>query len=166
MNRQLAPKARKNKLIVKELENEVLVYDENNFKAHCLNTTSALVWKFCDGRTSIPRMTQLLEKEMSVVVPEQTVWLALKQLEASRLLDVSVAQPAWMPHVSRRAVMRAIGIAAVALPIVTTITNPTAAAAASCVPNGQPCVGAGQGNCCVGGSIICGGSPNGTCHPS
>jgi hypothetical protein len=155
MNSRFAPRARQNKLIVKELENEVLVYDENNYKAHCLNKTSVLVWKFCDGRTSIPRMTQLLEKEMSVTVPEQTVWLALKQLEASRLLDVPAADQAWLPQVSRRAVMRTIGIAAVALPIVTTITNPTAAAAASCQTAGQPCTGAGLGNCCPGMGLAC-----------
>jgi hypothetical protein len=161
---QLAPKARRHKLIVKELPGEVLVYDERNHNAHCLNQTAALVWKFCDGRTTIPKMTRLLEKEMSVAVPEQMVWLAIKQLEGSRLLDMSVTQQTWIPQTSRRAVLRTIGITAVALPLITTITNPTAAAAASCVALGQPCVGAGVGNCCPGPSIICGGTPNGTCH--
>lgn len=161
---QLAPKARKDKLIVKELPGEVLVYDENNHKAHCLNETAALVWKFCDGRTSIPKMMRLLEKEMSVAVAEQTVWLAIRQLDASRLLDIPVAQQAWIPKTSRRAVMRTIGIAAVALPLITTITNPTAAAAASCVAVGQPCTGGpGAGNCCAG--LFCN-PPNTTCSAS
>jgi hypothetical protein len=160
MNRsnQLFPKARRREIIVKELENEVLVYDETNHKAHCLNQTAALVWKFCDGRTSIPRMTQLLEKETSGTVPEQTVWLAIKQLEGSRLLDVPAAQRALIPQVSRRAVMRTIGIAAIALPIITTITNPTAASAASCKTAGQPCTGAGLGNCCPGMGLACQGA--------
>ena len=160
MKNRFAPKARKDKLIVKELNGEVLVYDENNHKAHCLNETAALVWKFCDGRTSIPKLTRLLEKEMNVAMPEQTVWLALRQLEGSRLLDVPVSAQARIPQTSRRAVMRTIGIAAVALPLITTITNPTAAAAATCVPLGQPCVGAGLGNCCPGPGITC----FGTCH--
>ena len=56
----VAPKARKHELIVKELSDETLVYDETTHKAHCLNQTAALVWKFCDGRTSIPQMTRLL----------------------------------------------------------------------------------------------------------
>ncbi|MDX6288278.1 MAG: hypothetical protein QOH42_77 [Blastocatellia bacterium] len=149
---QLAPKARKNKLIVKELPGEVLIYDEDNHKAHCLNETAALVWKFCDGRTSIPKMTRLLEKEMNVAVPQQMVWLAIKELEGSRLLDMSATQQSWIPQTSRRAVLRTIGIAAVALPLITTITNPTAAAAATCVPGGQPCSppGSNPGNCCPG----------------
>jgi hypothetical protein len=159
---KLAPKARKNKLIVKELSNEVLIYDENNHQAHCLSETAALVWKFCDGRTSIPKMRQLLEKEMSVTVPEQTVWLALKQLEGSRLLDVSVAPQTRFPRTSRRAVMRNMGIAAVALPLITSVRTAAAVAAASCVPLGQPCVGAGVGNCCPGQFIAC--APNNICH--
>jgi hypothetical protein len=164
MTSRLAPKARKSKLIVKELSNEVLIYDENNHQAHCLNETAALVWKFCDGRTSIPKMRQLLEKEMSVTVPEQTVWLALKQLEGSRLLDMSVTPQARLQRTSRRAVMQTMGIAAVALPLITSVRAAAAVAAASCVPLGQPCVGAGLGNCCPGASVACGGSPNGTCH--
>jgi hypothetical protein len=44
-----APKARKERLVVKELAQETLVYDENNHKAHCLNPTAALVWKFCES---------------------------------------------------------------------------------------------------------------------
>jgi hypothetical protein len=149
---QLAPKARKNKLIVKELPGEVLIYDETNHKAHCLNETAALVWRLCDGRTSIPKMTRLLEKEMSVVVPEQMVWLAIKQLDESRLLDMSLTRQTWIPQTSRRAVLRTIGIAAVALPLITTITNPTPAAAATCVPGGQPCSppNSNPGNCCPG----------------
>lgn len=156
MTSKLAPKARKNKLIVKELSNEVLIYDENNHQAHCLNETAALVWKFCDGRTSIPKMRHLLEKEMSLAVPEQTVWLALKQLEASRLLDVPARPPTQIPHTSRRAVMRTIGIAAVALPLITSINASAAVAAASCRASGQSCTGSPQGTCCPG--LFCNGT--------
>jgi hypothetical protein len=156
MTSKLAPKARKNKLIVKELSNEVLIYDENNHQAHCLNETAALVWKFCDGRTSIPKMTRRLEKQLSVVVPEQTVWLALKQLEASRLLDVPVTRQARIPHTSRRTAMRTIGITAVALPLITSINASAAVAAASCRAIGQSCTGSPQGTCCPG--LFCNGT--------
>jgi len=161
MTRKLAPKARKNNLIVKEISNEVLIYDENNHQAHCLNETAALVWKFCDGHTSIPKMRQLLEKEMSLAVPEQTVWLALKQLEGSCLLDLPVTPRAGIPHASRRAVMRTIGIAAVALPLITSIHAAPAAAAGSCRTGGQTCSppSSNPGNCCAGfacnGAGIC-----------
>jgi len=162
MTSKLAPKARKNKLIVKELSNEVLIYDENNHQAHCLNETAALVWKFCDGRTSIPKMRQLLEKEMRLAVPEQTVWLALKQLEGSRLLDMPVTSQARIPQTSRRTVMRTMGIAAaVSLPLITSINAAGAVAAASCIPLGQPCTSTPQ--CCPGPAIACAGPGPLTC---
>jgi len=39
------PLARKDQLIVKEVDDEVLVYDLKTDQAHCLNKTAALVWK-------------------------------------------------------------------------------------------------------------------------
>jgi hypothetical protein len=39
------PRVRKKNLIIDELADEVLVYDLDRHKAHCLNRTAALVWK-------------------------------------------------------------------------------------------------------------------------
>jgi len=152
-NDRPAPKARKERLVVKELAKETLVYDEDNHKAHCLNPTAAIVWKFCDGRTSVPMMTRRLEKELSAAIPEQMVWLAIRRLEESRLLEAPVANPDWIPQTSRRELVRRLGIAAVALPIITSIQAPAAAQAATCVPLNGTCTGAGQGNCCAG--LLC-----------
>ena len=44
------PTARKSGLVVQEMPDELLVYDTENNKAHCLNTTAAFVWKSCDGK--------------------------------------------------------------------------------------------------------------------
>jgi Coenzyme PQQ synthesis protein D (PqqD) len=158
MKRKLAPKARKENLIVKELADEVLVYDENNHNALCLNHTAALVWKFCDGRSSIPQITRLLEKEMSANVTEPTVWLALKQLDESSLLEASLAQHTWMPQTSRRELVRRIGLAAIALPLISSVKTANAVAVSSCRTVGQPCTGAGLGNCCPGLGLACQGA--------
>ena len=56
------PLARKDALIVSELEDEVLVYDLKRDKAHCLNSTAASVWKRCDGKLAVTDMTRLLKK--------------------------------------------------------------------------------------------------------
>lgn len=147
----VAPKARQRALIVKELAGETLVYDEHNHRAHCLNQTAALVWKFCDGRTSIPAIAKLLEKEVSVSVPEPLVWLAIKQLEDSRLLDAAARPSATLPQRSRRELMRRIGVGAIALPIITSLLAPAAAQAATCRTLNQSCIGGpGQGTCCAG----------------
>ena len=52
------PTARSANLTVQELADETLIFDHQNHKAHCLNRTTALVWKLCDGRTSLAAMAQ------------------------------------------------------------------------------------------------------------
>lgn len=141
-----------------------LVHDESNHQAHCLNQTAAFVWKHCDGHRSIPTLARLMEKEIGTAVSEQTIRLALKQLEQSRLLEASRSASAWLPQTSRQELMRTLGVTAVALPIVISVVAPSAAAAASCVAVNQPCTGIGQGNCCVG-LRCCGTSFNGANCP-
>ena len=46
------PRMREQGLITDELPDEILVYDLDRHKAHCLNRTAALVWRQCDGKTS------------------------------------------------------------------------------------------------------------------
>jgi hypothetical protein len=149
-----SPKARQSQLVIKELANETLVYDESNHQAHCLNQTAAFVWKHCDGRRSIPTLARLMEKEMNAAVSEQAVRFAIKQLEESRLLEASTSKPIWA-GLSRREMVRTIGITAVALPIITSIVAPRAAQAATvapCQPRGFFCSppNGTQGNCCAG----------------
>jgi hypothetical protein len=136
-----APLARKDGLLVQELSHEVLVYDLERDKAHCLNPTAALIWKHCDGRTSVNEITRLLEKSSGVSVDEDVVWCALNQLEKDRLLQEPMAWPAGVERISRRELVRRLGIgAAIAIPLVTSIIAPTAAYAGSPLCNtGTPC---------------------------
>lgn len=139
---QALPRARRAQLIVKELANETLVYDEESHEAHCLNQTAAFVWKHCDGRTSVAKMGRLLEQQAKSEVPEQLIWAALEQLEKSHLLEAVASRPAQMNRMSRRELIRRLGIgAAITLPVVVSIVAPTAAEAASttCSPVGGPC---------------------------
>jgi hypothetical protein len=154
---ETTPRARKEGLLVQELSDEVLVYDLECDKAHCLNPTAALVWKHCDGRTSVEQITRLLEKSLGTIVDEDVVWCALNQLEKDKLLGDKVAWPMGMERISRRTLIRRVGMAAVLLPLITTITAPTAQAGTSnCVPQGGACSGATLPCCgalsCIGGA--------------
>src|SRR5260370_7633415 len=83
-------------------------------------------------------MAQLLEDEMKTPVANEVVWFALEQLRKSRLLQESWVAPAQMEQMSRRVMVRRLGIAAaVTVPLVTSIIAPTAAAAATCVQPGD-----------------------------
>lgn len=129
------PRARKASLIVKEVDDETLVYDLETDKAHCLNSTAARVWKDCDGQTSVGEIATRLGAEANTAVDENVVWLALDQLEKFKLLDKPVDKPAvFLSNMSRRQVIRALGVAAIVLPVVTTIVVPRASAQGSPQP--------------------------------
>jgi hypothetical protein len=138
------PLARKEGLFIQELQGEVLVYDLERDKAHCLNSTAALIWQNCDGQTTILEMRDVLEESLGVSVKEDVIWCALNQLQKDFLLEKPIVWPTGIPPISRRALVLRLGIAAVLLPMVTTITTPTAYAAVSCV---GPCIG---GTCPAG----------------
>src|SRR6266851_3883161 len=122
--REQLPLARTDQLIVKEVDDEVLVYDLKNDKAHCLNDTAAKVWKNCDGKKSIGEIQASLADEASAPVDEGVVWLALDQLEKFKLLAEVPTAPAVFAGMSRRQLMRNLGVAAIALPVVVSIISP------------------------------------------
>ena len=47
------PKAKTERLIVREIDSETLVYDRGRNAASCLNESAARVWRECDGETSV-----------------------------------------------------------------------------------------------------------------
>jgi hypothetical protein len=142
-----SPRARREGLVVRELPGEVLVYDLSRDKAHCLNSTSALVWEHCDGQTSVRKIAGLLEDECGASVNEDVVWLALRQLQRLHLLEERVMRPAGAARTSRRQMMRGMSVAALLLPAIISINAPAAWAQGSCVPAGQSCA---TGQCCPG----------------
>ena len=155
------PKARQERLIVKELPEEVLVYDLEHDQAHCLNHTSALIWKNCDGTRTVAQLRELIEKNAGSPVPEEMVWLALDQLETFRLLDKMPSRPTQFAGMTRRDMVRRVGIAALALPVILSIVAPTAQAQASLLPPGACC---GNPNQCQSNSCtqnpICSATPS------
>lgn len=126
------PIARKNDLVVQEMPGEVLVYDLKTNKAHCLNETSAHVWKSCDGKTSIGDIVRSFEANVGSKVTEDFVWLAIDQLNENGLLEAGVA-PRFAGE-SRRSVIKKIGLASVvALPVIASLVAPKSAmASVSC----------------------------------
>ena len=158
------PRARRDDLVVKEMPDEVLIYDLQSDKAHCLNRTAALVWNYCDGRTTVATMAGRLKQELDIAVDERVVWLALDQLSKKNLLDEEILPPASMAGINRRHMMRAMGLAAVvAVPMVISIVAPVPAQAGSLGGTGDPCCTGAQcaSGLCNGAGTGC--NPPGTC---
>jgi hypothetical protein len=73
------------------------------------------------------------------VMTEQMVWLALEQLGRDHLLEERMKWPAAIPHLSRREVMR-LGLgAAIAVPIIVSISAPLPAQAGTCKAKNANC---------------------------
>ena len=83
----LDPLARKEGLIVEQMPDEVLVYDLDRHKAHCLNRTAAFVWQHCDGKSDVSKIARRMEKEFNATVTDDVVYLALDQLGKDHLLE-------------------------------------------------------------------------------
>ena len=162
-----APRARTQGLIVQELPDEVLIYDRERDKAHCLNQTAALVWKYLDGKNSVANITQKLEQDLKTHIDEKIVWYALDQFSKDHLLEDAFVPPTLFVGMSRREMVRALGVAAaIALPLVTSIVAPTPAQASTCGTTGSPCSSGSQccsGTCSSGPASCVPAQPAGSC---
>lgn len=148
------PRARAERMVVRELPDEVLVYDLDTHRAVCLNSTAAEVWRLCDGRRTPADIREALEKSSGGHVPEELVWLALEQLGRDNLLDACPPRPVGLAGLSRRDMIKRVGLAAaLTLPAVSSIVAPTPAEASSCLPAGASCSTTAQ--CCSG--LVCDG---------
>jgi hypothetical protein len=132
---QQTPQARDEGLVVHELADEVLVYDLERHRSHCLNHTAALIWRRCDGRTTVNEMAAQLQQELGVPGAEETIWIALQRLGRAHLLRERLPASAGPARSSRRALIRTLAMAG-GLAMVTSIVAPEAYAAAS---NGVSC---------------------------
>jgi len=148
------PRSRSENLVIRELDDETLVYDMERDEAHCLNQTAALVWEQCDGKTTAAQAARSLQSKLDAAVDADLVWLAVKQLKRFHLVEAT----AKAPSVSRRDLVLKYAPAALVLPVIISITSPTPAQAATC---GQPCTT--QFQCPAG--CICNFS-SGTCVPN
>jgi len=173
-NSQQRPIARKDGLVIQEMPDEVLVFDMETNKAHCLNETAAFVWKACDGVNSVTEITKSFGNQSGKPVDENLVWLAIDQLNENNLLAEAV-QTNYNGQ-SRREVIKKIGLAAViALPIVSSLVAPTAAFAVACSgtvasctsPSGAACDAGTPCTGCATPPCMCnGGTGAGSCVPT
>src|SRR5436190_204229 len=126
------PRARKEGLLIERLPDEVLVYDLDRKTAHCLNGSAALIWNHCDGKTSVEGILSFLQQKSQEKVSQDVVWLGLDHLYEARLIETRVVRPGVKGKLSRRDLVKRIGLA-VSIPLVASILAPTASAALSCV---------------------------------
>ncbi len=133
----MKPKSRKEDLVVQEANGEVLIYDLRSDKAFCLNETSALVWNACDGNRDVNEIRRDVSKRLNTEADHDLIWLALDQLKQQDLLAAETTPESPLNGLSRREVIKKIGLSsAIALPVVLSLVAPKATMAQTCLPNG------------------------------
>lgn len=145
MKKEFTPKSRREKLVIQELDGEVLIYDLQSDKAFCLNITSSLVWQACDGSKNVSEISEWVSEKLNAANNEDLVWLALDQLKKENLME-ETNLPNKFKGLKRREVIKKIGLASVvALPVIASLSAPVAGATGTCttVMNGCNC-GAGD----------------------
>ena len=153
--------ARDEELVVKELSDEVIIYDLRQHKAHCLNQTAAFVWNHCDGETTADEIAKLMEEEWRTPVNADAVWFALDKLSKADLLQERIILPEAKAGLSRRNAVRRLGFGALmAAPLVMSLVSPHAASAATVPPVCATCRKKSDGAC----PSLCGPTVLGTCY--
>ena len=89
---------------------------------HTLNPTAASVWMQCDGQTTLDGIAARLSPDVPGAARDALVRLTLRELDEARLL---VPMPSADPQLSRRELIRRAGVAAILLPVVSSIVAPT-----------------------------------------
>jgi hypothetical protein len=167
------PTARRKEIITKEVDGELLIYDRARDKAHCLNPLAGAIWQHCDGLSTAREIAKSLTRKSDSAVDERVVWLGLEELRRSHLLEEASDKKQWpqiLAGMSRREAIRRIGLgAAITLPIVVSMTAPTAVeAAVSCGAKCHPCMTSSQccGTCFPAGTVPnCGNGGGSRCGP-
>jgi hypothetical protein len=157
----MKPEARKDALLVEELQDETLVYDTKRQKAFCLNRTTAAVWQKCDGNTSTEQISRRVCDELGIDRGKDPdagldlIELALNRLARARLLSESSCAGLQAPRYSRRELARRIvymGGFVTLVPTIFAINATAAVAAATCV---SVCNSFNVGRCCCRPRRIC-----------
>ena len=113
-------------LLAEELPDELLIYDTKRHRAHCLNRTSAAVWRVCDGVASARSISDRLQRELGVELEEELILLATRQLKAAGLIEGAFEDPKARPLTKSDARLReASAHTALPLPAVRSIVVPT-----------------------------------------
>lgn len=161
---KITPLARKNNIVVQELDNEILIYDLETDKVFGLNETSALVWQFSDGNRNISEIAQAVSRKLNSSIGEELIWLALGKLEKENLIAGEI--PENYEGATRREVIKKVGLASmVALPMISSLIAPISAQAQSscgaspfslgCTCNNSSLCTSGCCNFPAGGSGVC-----------
>jgi hypothetical protein len=142
------PLARSERLLVENIDDETVIYDEDTKVAHALKPLAAAVFLYADGKNSIAEIAELSSYRLAMTVTEAQVDEAVAELDNCALLDAPELESTG--GVSRREALRrfgAVGVAAGAgTMLISSIAAPMASAAGLAGFGAPYLCGTGDGN--------------------
>lgn len=127
---QIAPVKRLDGLETMNVVSELIVYDTQRHHIHQLNSTAATIWRLCDGRRTIEEIADEAARELGGRLDIEVVELAFAALSRAELINGPPDNKAIgqrRPRISRRLALKGT----IALPVIVSMTAPTAQAGAS-----------------------------------
>jgi hypothetical protein len=124
-------------VIFEELEDEIVIYDEHDNEAHCLDAIAAFVWSRCDGERTVKQLRSELSHHLDQPVSKQQIMDLLAMMNAKNLLEPEQMAGDHKPLSRRKVLHRAVVVGTVGVSI-QSIVAPTPTHAASCGNGGSP----------------------------
>jgi len=122
------PLARSERLLVENIDDETVIYDEESKAAHALKPLAAAVFSFADGKNSLGDIAELASYRLGAPVTEAQVSEAVAELDGCALLDAPALE--LEGGVSRRDALKRFGAVGVAAGASTVLISSIAAPAA------------------------------------
>lgn len=104
------PCARSERLLIENIDDETVIYDEESKTAHALKPLAAAVFLYADGKNSLGEIAELASYRLGTAVSEAQISEAVTELDECALLDV----PELEDGVSRRDALKRFGAVGVA----------------------------------------------------
>lgn len=139
-------------LLRHELDGQVLIYDAREDRVHLLDTTTGHVFELLqeEGKTRESIVSELASR-MNSIETDSLLQLSLDELRKADLLENAATPMPALSDITRRDLLRKVGLAgaaAVLIPAIATLTATSAYAQASCLALGATCRASGGLPCC------------------
>jgi len=145
------PVARSGGVVTHEIGDELIVYDVPGQQMHKLSPAASIVWRHCDGDTSVGDLASIAQQQLGGVRNEQLVWSCLAQLKKLNLMRKAGPRPRGTGRISRRELLAGLSSVTVLFPLSETVF--AADCTGSCKPEGDDCVAGADG--CGGAGCAC-----------
>jgi hypothetical protein len=131
--------ARLNSFVTERLpDGSTAVLDTATTTVHSLNLSAAAAFEACRETKTVPQLMQSMRETLGVPVTEEVALAAVSELEMAGLVSCSEPMPE-ADRASRRSLLRSMGTAAaVAVPVVLSLTSAEQRAYADAAGSGDP----------------------------